>query len=319
MDQEIRSYKALGREDRVLCLIVDGEPNGSDKPGGPPECFPESVRFRAGPDGKPSSERAEPIAVDARQGQDGKDNAKLKVLAGLLGVGFDELRQRDAERRRRQRVWVAGGLLAVAGSLSGIWAWQERAKNRQAQASIRELSQQLAFSYAVRAQQFGEKGDAGSAAVYSAQSNMVFPSALAQKNALAWLAEWRKPTRVFAHDDHVQGVAFSPDGKSVLTGGSDARLWDAETGEPIGKVMRHEYPVCAIAFTPDGKSVLTGSDGGPARLWDTAYLAQDTTPERLLLSAEVMSYHRITPRGNIESIPGEEWKALYMKLSSQGP
>src|SRR5262245_5367924 len=41
VDEEIRAFKALGKSNRVLCLIVDGEPNASDKPGtAAAECFP---------------------------------------------------------------------------------------------------------------------------------------------------------------------------------------------------------------------------------------------------------------------------------------
>ena len=67
-------------------------------------------------------------------------------------------------------------------------------------------------------------------------------------------------------------VAFSPDGKAVLTGSEDktARLWDAATGQPIGRPMRHQGGVLAVAFSPDGKTVLTGSEDQTARLWDAA-------------------------------------------------
>ena len=46
----------------------------------------------------------------------------------------------------------------------------------------------------------------------------------------------------FGHQATVRGVAFSPDGRTVLTGSDDhtARLWDAATGAPIGRPMRHE-------------------------------------------------------------------------------
>ena len=56
-------------------------------------------------------------------------------------------------------------------------------------------------------------------------------------------------------------VAFSPDGKTVLTGSCDktARLWDAATGQPIGQPLAHQGAVGAVAFSPDGKTVLTGS------------------------------------------------------------
>ena len=45
-----------------------------------------------------------------------------------------------------------------------------------------------------------------------------------------------------SHDGPVEAAAFSPDGKTVLTGGDDgtARLWDAATGQPIGQPIRHE-------------------------------------------------------------------------------
>ena len=83
-NEEILTYKRLGRENRVFCLIVDGEP-GADHA----ECFPEAVRFKMGADGVLSDESAEPIAADARPQGDGKLNAKIKLIAGMLGVGFD--------------------------------------------------------------------------------------------------------------------------------------------------------------------------------------------------------------------------------------
>jgi tetratricopeptide (TPR) repeat protein len=74
------------------------------------------------------------------------------------------------------------------------------------------------------------------------------------------------------HQGEVFAVAYSPDGKAVLTGGSDktARLWDATTGQPIGAPMQHRGAVLAVAFSPNGKTVLTASNDGTARLWDAA-------------------------------------------------
>ena len=56
-------------------------------------------------------------------------------------------------------------------------------------------------------------------------------------------------------------MAYSPDGKTVLTGSDDntARVWDAATGQPIGPPLTHQGPVGAVAYSPDGKTVLTGS------------------------------------------------------------
>lgn len=119
--EEIKTFKRLGREDRILALIIDGEPNASDgKPGfvSADECFPEPLRYRFGADGQLCSERTEPIAADAREGKDGRNNAKLKLLAGLLGINYDELKQRDQDCRLRR----ARGILATAAILLAIFA-----------------------------------------------------------------------------------------------------------------------------------------------------------------------------------------------------
>jgi WD40 repeat protein len=79
----------------------------------------------------------------------------------------------------------------------------------------------------------------------------------------------------------VESVAFSPDGKFVLTGGLDitARLWDINSGDEIrvftspaeGVRSVVSSAVTSVAFSPDGKYVLIGSKEETARLWDTDY------------------------------------------------
>ncbi len=103
VNEEILTYKRLGRSHRIFCLIVDGEPGASDKPGEEhKECFPEALRYEMGEDGDLTDVRAEPIAADARLEGDGKTNARLKLISGMLGVGFDALKQREATRRHRR-------------------------------------------------------------------------------------------------------------------------------------------------------------------------------------------------------------------------
>jgi len=66
-------------------------------------------------------------------------------------------------------------------------------------------------------------------------------------------------------------ASFSPDGKRILTASTDktARLWDAETGLPIGAPFRgHRFPLVSASFSRDGKRIVT-TDGAEARLWDT--------------------------------------------------
>ena len=119
VNEEIKAFKMRAGSHRVLCVIVDGEPNSWDGSG---ECFPEAIRFELSASGDVTSQRAEPIAADARPQGDGKFNAKLKVLSGLLGLKYDELRQRERTRRRwRMTTWAT--TLLTLGLIAWFYLW----------------------------------------------------------------------------------------------------------------------------------------------------------------------------------------------------
>lgn len=114
VDEEVLAFKRLGHSERIFCLIVDGEPNASELPGrAAEECFASALRFQIGADGQLTPARTEPIAADARPGKDGKTNAKLKLIAGMLEVGFDQLKQRELQRRTRRMTAIAALAVAV--------------------------------------------------------------------------------------------------------------------------------------------------------------------------------------------------------------
>jgi tetratricopeptide (TPR) repeat protein len=123
VNEEILAYKRLGGESRIFCIVVGGEPNASDRPEqAADECFPPALRFKIAADGQLSTERTEPIAADARPGKDGRVNAKLKLIAGMLGVGFNELRQREQQRRNRRLAIIATASLLGMVLTTGLAA-----------------------------------------------------------------------------------------------------------------------------------------------------------------------------------------------------
>lgn len=141
VEEEIRYFKSLGRGERIFAAIISGEPHAAGKPGltAADECFPRALIYRIGPDGAVSSEpeAVEPIAADLRDKKDGIENGALKLIAGMLDVGLDDLvqRERQAEaRRRRQANLIAGAMavLALGAGVGGVLAWMngETAANR---------------------------------------------------------------------------------------------------------------------------------------------------------------------------------------------
>lgn len=107
VEHEIRYFKQTNPERPVLAVIANGVPG---KPG--EECFPVALRYHVGPDGEPDlNQPQEPLAPDLTKLD--RDAVKLKLIAGLLGVGYDDLARRDL-RRERRRLAMLGTLASAA-------------------------------------------------------------------------------------------------------------------------------------------------------------------------------------------------------------
>lgn len=258
VNEEIRYFKALGREDRVLALIVDGEPNASaGKPGfcSEQECFPEALRFVLGADGRLSDCCTEPLAADVRPVGDGRHNAKLKLLAGILGVDFNALRQREHERQRRRLLaWlsISGAVSLAMGSLAAIAFYQrlqaqeQRAvadrqrkeaelQRQKAETNEHEARLRLAALYEERGRDELLKGEPGRAAPFLAAAYAENPDRATVKFLLATSIKTLEG-QCAVLDGHLQSLvlaAYNQDGSRLATAerGGTVKVWNPAEGK----------------------------------------------------------------------------------------
>ena len=336
---EIRYFKQLGHGDRVLAVMIEGEPNASWDAGKQAlgfavedECFPEALRHAVGPDGSLLGDRTEPIAADFRIGSaqgwtspeayrlalrsDGKLSAKaldarveeyrkqcelmkLKIIAGILGIPLGTLTQRDKayqlalaqKRAKTLRRWLVAvgvlALVAIAGGAVAIRQTQQAEAQRQAADAARlKAVATLSQSDFLQGVQLVKQGRDSDALAYLARAVRSSPGnhgAVARLYSLlisqhSWFLPAAKPLRhdgeindgSFGFSTAINTASFSPDGTRVVTASWDrtARLWDAQTGQPIGARMHHQGTVSSASFSPDGTRVVTASYDKTARLWD---------------------------------------------------
>jgi WD40 repeat protein len=113
----------------------------------------------------------------------------------------------------------------------------------------------------------------------------------------SWLRSRRPPSvhlgtaqsAVLEHDDWVQCVSFSPDGRAIASGSNDQKVhvWNAQTGELRASMSGHDFVYC-VAFSPDGQQIASGSSKKTVSVWDV-----NTGVELLTLDGHADTVHSV--------------------------
>jgi sugar lactone lactonase YvrE len=215
VDEEIRYFKQLGREDRIFCLIVDGEIDDPAR-----ECLPAAVRFHVAASGQLTDQPCEPCAADARPKGDGKANAFFKIVAGLLDVDFDDLKQREKRRRFKNRLVAAFATVLIVTVFYLLFASEEETRRQDFLANCREAAVEWEAS-----------GKLEPACVYlAAAAARLSP---AERETPLWREALLHDSRALIqpaetlrrHTNWVSHVVFEPHDRNLISTGWDGALW----------------------------------------------------------------------------------------------
>ena len=258
-----------GNDDNVYPFIVEG-----DKP---IECFPEALRESK-------------IGGDVNK-DGGREDAFLKIVAGMLNVDFHDLRDRyqlekieeeRIEREKKEKLQIAqsrfvaekandlinegDSFLASFLSLNALplsLKAPDRPYVMEAEAALRKsLRKENAIL-------LGHKHSVISS-IYSKDGNRIY-SVSWDKRLCVWdamsgsLVTFKK-----RHSGNINSVSQSDDGSALVTASDDKKaiIWDSKTFKLRTKPLVHDAPVRHALFSPCGKYLLTALNDGNVCIWD---------------------------------------------------
>ncbi len=105
-----------------------------------------------------------------------------------------------------------------------------------------------------------------------------------------WDVKSTKALTTLGMADDIQRIAFSPDGKRLVTGGMNGtvKLWDLTTNQELMTLLGHTGQVFSLTFSQDGTRLATSGEDGLVRLWVAATDAEIQNDKAMAAQAAVV-------------------------------
>ncbi len=251
--REIDYFLQNHPRDRVLTLLVDGEPRDS---------FPPSLQFVT--DDAGNRIEKEPLAGDVRGDTARESLRKLKrekyrLLAPMLGVAYDDLYQREHRRTVRNGLLFSGTAIAILGAFLAYALVQNARIDEQRLIAARnacdllvekslsrtaEHRRQEARALALEARAVSDRLDGyGTDAVTDALA------------ATCYTGDFSIDAALELPGAYAELFAFSPDGEKIaaVVSSSAVFCFRADTGEALWDAMPAGLQLTSLAWSPDGR------------------------------------------------------------------
>ncbi|MBQ4240164.1 MAG: toll/interleukin-1 receptor domain-containing protein [Oscillospiraceae bacterium] len=292
--RELEYFIERKGRDHVLTILTEGEPDDS---------FPDILRFRMDEQG--NKQEVEPLAADVRgtslaESLKKLKKEKLRLLAQILGVTYDELVMRDRQRRKKRNASLAAIILVIAAVLAGViirnaklreeakeqariaeeqrlQAEEERrrAEEERLNAVSNSIGEALQKAASLRAGSDRRKA-AGvlldALALSDENDGMRREEILDQLRRTMYIEPFTVVSRMALQSGRLNNAQISPDEKKAIciVNSKAVAAYDLERGEMLYAVSKGNGEMTYIAFSPDGSRFVALCDNHScATVWNT--------------------------------------------------
>ena len=293
-DAEVKKFKDMGLHDKIIALLIEGEPKDSFLPS---LCEIRKHVIKGDGTKIEEIEAIEPLAADIRPRKDQsqkelKHLAKLRILACLLGCKFDDLRKREIKRKQRFLIQVATFLVFLIILLSGLTFWALKEQNiANEQRKIAENQKVKADQKTIEANQAHQK-----TIEEKKRTERLKKASQLREAKHIWLEKFEKakveklsPDKFFyaARALGFKGFGYEelPHDKKKLLDEEYPQLFDFDENFELynrlnykenfilpiwasGSSSHHEKLIKSVVYSKDGQLVASSSDDKTIKLWN---------------------------------------------------